>query len=76
MYHHFIFGIEYVKCAKCSHVYADRHLSDKGLVDFYTKDVHYAKNAYADKRLLEIRKKLFLPKMQSIKPGSTPYKNI
>lgn len=61
------YGINYLKCLKCSHIFADRRPSQKILTKYYTYDIDYSSNAYANKKLLKLREELFIPKIKFIK---------
>jgi len=61
------YGINYVKCQKCSHVYTDRRLSDQGLKKYYSEDERYFNEAYTKKSILNLRRKVFLPKIKYVK---------
>ena len=61
------YGINYLRCEKCSHVYADKRLSEKALRKFYAEDVGYSTHGYANKKILKMREDLFLSKIQYIK---------
>lgn len=51
-----IFGSQYVRCSKCSHIYLTKRLSDRQLESFYNSDEGYAKT-YTDKRQIKYRQK-------------------
>ncbi len=61
------FGIQYRKCKKCSHLYANKRLSQKKLNEFYTKNKEYSERTYANKKMMKIREELFLPKIRFVK---------
>ena len=60
------YGINYVKCQKCNHVFTDRRLSDEGLKKYYSEDEHYFKETYTKKSIINMRKKIFLPKIKFV----------
>lgn len=62
------YGVNYVRCSKCSLVYADRRLSENQLEAFYEKDTDYdASASYANKKTLKIREGIVLPKIKFMK---------
>ena len=61
------YGINYVKCQKCNHVFTDRRLSDQGLKKYYSEDEHYFNEAYTKKSIINMRKNIFRPKIKFIK---------
>ena len=61
------YGINYVKCQKCGHVYTDRRLSDQDLKKYYSEDEHYFNETYTKKSILNLRKEIFLPKIKFVK---------
>jgi len=62
-----IYGINYNKCLNCSHVYTNKRLSEKQLIKYYSEDENYSTNTYANKKLINLRKKTFQPKINFIK---------
>lgn len=60
------YGVNYVQCKKCNHVYTDRRLSDLGLKKYYSEDKKYFNEAYTKKSILDLRKKIFLPKIKFV----------
>lgn len=61
------YGITYLRCQNCSHVFTDKRLSDKSLKKFYEKNTDYFSGTYTNKKLLKIRTKIFEPKINFIK---------
>lgn len=61
------FGLNYVMCDKCNHVYTDRRLDDKGLTKYYTEDSNYFNNPYTRKNILKLRDQIFKPKIEFVK---------
>lgn len=61
------FGLNYVMCDKCNHVYTDRRLDDKGLTKYYTEDSDYFNNPYTRKNILKLRDQIFKPKIEFVK---------
>ena len=61
------YGIKYKMCLNCSHIYANKRLSEKKLTKYYSEDKVYSTNTYANKRLIKIREKVFRSKIQFAK---------
>lgn len=61
------YGVNYVQCRKCNHVYTDRRLSDQGLKKYYSEDEKYFNEAYTKKSILNMRKEIFIPKIKFVK---------
>ena len=61
------YGIDYVKCLNCSHVYTNKRLSEKKLTEYYSEDEMYSTNTYANKDLIDSRNKVFKPKINFTK---------
>jgi len=61
------FGLNYVMCENCNHVYTDRRLDDKGLTKYYTEDSDYFNNPYTRKNILRLRDQIFKPKINFVK---------
>ena len=61
------FGLNYVMCDKCNHVYMNRRLSDKDLTKYYTEDPNYFNNPYTRKNIIKLRDTIFKPKIEFIK---------
>lgn len=64
------FGLNYVMCENCNHVYTDRRLDDKGLIKYYTEDPDYFNNPYTRKNILKLRNQIFKPKINFVKKFS------
>lgn len=64
------FGLNYVMCENCNHVYTDRRLDNKGLTKYYTKDPDYFNNPYTRKNILKLRDQIFKPKINFVKKFS------
>jgi len=61
-----IYGINYVQCNKCFHVFTDRRLKNRLLNSFYKRTTHYVK-IYKDKSLVGFKlrvKEIALPKVK------------
>jgi len=61
------YRIKYKMCLNCSHVYANKRLSEEKLTEYYSESKMYSTNTYANKELIKIRKKVFKPKIHFIK---------
>jgi 2-polyprenyl-3-methyl-5-hydroxy-6-metoxy-1,4-benzoquinol methylase len=61
------YGIKYKMCLNCSHVYANKRLSEEKLTEFYSENKIYSTNTYANKQLIKIREKVFKSKIQFVK---------
>lgn len=61
-----IFGINYLICGNCSHVYVDKRLPEKSLSKFYAKETDHS-TIYADKKLIKLRENIIKPKIHFIK---------
>jgi 2-polyprenyl-3-methyl-5-hydroxy-6-metoxy-1,4-benzoquinol methylase len=61
------FGINYRKCKVCNHVFAERRLSEQQLIKFYSENKTYMINPYLQKKLVNLRKEIFGPKIDFIK---------
>jgi len=48
-------------------VYTNKRLSEKQLIKYYSEDENYSTNTYANKKLINLRKKTFQPKINFIK---------
>ena len=46
-----MFGINYLMCQKCTHVFVDRRLTDKSIEKYYTHESTDSLNTYANKNL-------------------------
>jgi len=64
------FGIEYRKCNKCAHVYVNKRLSDEDLNQYYHSVKISSTAGYTNKKSIENRDKLFLPKIKFVKKYS------
>jgi len=64
------FGLNYVMCEKCNHVYTDRRLDDKGLTKYYSEDPDYFNNPYTRKNIIKLRDQIFKPKIDFVKKFS------
>lgn len=62
-----VFGLNYLMCQKCNHVYTDRRLDEKGLTKYYTEDPDYFNNPYTRKNILNLRDQIFKPKIEYVK---------
>ena len=65
------YGINYLMCSNCSHVYGNKRLSENELTTYYSTDEDYFKKAYTNKKLLALRKNLFIPKIKHVKKYAT-----
>lgn len=65
-----VFGLNYLMCEKCNHVYTDRRLDDEGLIKYYTEDPDYFNNPYTRKNILNLRDQIFKPKINFVKKFS------
>lgn len=61
------YGIRYLMCQKCNHVYAARRITEEQLTNHYSENEDYFTHVYPDKRILPIRKQLFIPKIRFVK---------
>jgi len=61
------FDITYLRCLKCSHVYADKRLSEEVLNKFYRDGKSSQGSAYSNKKMLKLREEIIRPKIQFIK---------
>jgi 2-polyprenyl-3-methyl-5-hydroxy-6-metoxy-1,4-benzoquinol methylase len=61
------FGINYRRCKVCDHVFAERRLSEQQLTKFYSENKTYMTNPYSQKKLINVRKNIFSPKIDFIK---------
>lgn len=61
------YGINYLMCQNCNHVYADKRLSAIGLKKYYSEDVSYFSEVYTKKSILKLREKIFIPKIRYVK---------
>jgi len=61
------YGIQYRKCKNCTHLYANKRLSQQKLNEFYTKNKEYSAVTYANKKLMKIREDIFEPKIKFVK---------
>ena len=61
-----MFGVNYLICGNCSHVYVDKRLSEKSLSKFYVKETVHS-FIYTDKKLIKLRENIFKPKINFIK---------
>jgi len=61
------YGINYVRCQKCSLVFATKKPSETVLDSYYSEDQNYSKLAYANKKSLKLREDLVQPKIHFIK---------
>jgi 2-polyprenyl-3-methyl-5-hydroxy-6-metoxy-1,4-benzoquinol methylase len=62
------YGINYLRCKKCSLVYSDKRWSPDKISLFYSnKGKYISDKAYSDKKLRKIREKLNKPKIRFIK---------
>ena len=64
------FGLNYVMCEKCNHVYTDRRLDDEGLTKYYSEDPDYFNNPYTRKNIIKLRDQIFKPKIDFVKKFS------
>lgn len=64
------FGINYLKCQNCSHVYTNKRLSGEELSKFYSKNKKYFQQVYTNTKILKLRVKIFAPKIDYIKKFS------
>lgn len=64
------YGVNYVMCKTCSHIYADRRMSESQLNKFYSDDKNYFKHVYPNKKVLKLRMEIFLPKIKFVKKYS------
>jgi len=64
------YSINYLRCTKCNHVYADRRISDNDLTKYYSKNKNYSSITYANKTDLKLREKIVSPKIKFIKKFS------
>lgn len=62
-----IFGINYLQCIRCLHVFVDKRPSTRTLTKYYTEDINYSSNVYANKKFLQLREDIFSPKIKFIK---------
>ena len=61
------YGIKYQMCLNCSHVYANKRLSEDKLTEYYSENQIYSTNTYANKELIKIREKVFKEKIHFVK---------
>lgn len=61
------FGVNYMMCDKCNHVYLNRRLDDKSLTKYYTEDPDYFNNPYTRKNIIKLRNQIFKPKIEFVK---------
>lgn len=61
------YGIDYVRCLKCSHVFAKKKPTDEIMNRYYSKDKDYSHLAYANKNELKVRQDLIRSKIRYIK---------
>lgn len=61
-----IFGIDYVICNNCSHVYVKKRLSEKALSKFYEEETLHSK-VYAENSVIKLRQKIVEDKIDFIR---------
>lgn len=61
------FGINYLMCQNCNHVYTDKRVSDNVLTKFYAENEDYFKTVYTNTRILRLREQIFRPKIKHVK---------
>jgi len=61
------YGINYIMCQNCNHVYTDKRLSEEGLKKYYSESQEYFNDSYTKKSIINLRKNLFIPKIEFIK---------
>ena len=64
------YGINYLRCLKCNHVYVDRRISDTDITKYYSKNKNYSSITYANKTDLKLREEIVSPKIQFVKKFS------
>jgi len=62
-----IFGVSYLVCRKCSHVYVNKRFSEDSLSKYYMKNINYSSITYANKKTLKLREDIVKPKINFIK---------
>lgn len=65
-----IFGINYLMCQKCSHVFVDRRLSDKSIEKYYSNESTDSLKTYSNKKVKKIRQDILEPKIKFVKKFS------
>lgn len=61
------FGIDYMRCSKCSHVFVSKRLTDENLNSYYSNIDISSTAGYTNKKSLKEREELFKPKIQFVK---------